>query len=334
MSETIPTYEADAIDLLAAQERSTPLDECAKKIMSSREIIARVLRAVVPEYKGVPVKDILPLIGVVSIDKINVNADQLPPKVVSEGTEDSTVTEGKRFYDIKFTAKLPDTEQELYIIINLEIQNKYSPGYKLIKRAVFYAARLISSQLNTVFKKEEYDKIQKVYSIWICTSPPEKLANTISHYYLQRRSILGKVSETDEDREDYRIPNIIMIHLGKSDTKDCDGIIRMLYTLLASEQTAQEKKDIIHNEYGVPMDEEFDKEVDYMCNISSMYIDRGIQKGIDIGMAQGMEQGVEKGEAAMILKMHRSGMSPDAIAKIAEQSLKDIEKIIAENSQA
>ena len=89
MSETIPTYEADAIDLLAAQERSTPLDECAKKIMSSREIIARILRAVVPEYKGVPVKDILPLIGVVSIDKVNVNADQLPPKVVSEGTEDS-----------------------------------------------------------------------------------------------------------------------------------------------------------------------------------------------------------------------------------------------------
>lgn len=80
---------------------------------------------------------------------------------------------------------------------------------------------------------------------------------------------------------------MIFVNLGDSDTKDCDGIIRMLYTLLVSDQTAQEKKDIIHREYNVPMNEELDEEVDRMCNISTMYIERGVEKGTKIGIEQG-----------------------------------------------
>lgn len=92
---------------------------------------------------------------------------------------------------------------------------------------------------------------------------------------------------------------MIFVNLGDSDTKDCDGIIRMLYTLLVSEHTAQEKKDIIHQEYDVPMDVELDEEVDKMCNISSMYIERGVEKGTKIGM----EKGIEKGKLVMLCQL-------------------------------
>ena len=60
----------------------------------------------------------------------------------------------------------------------------------------------------------------------------------------------------------------------------------MLYTLLVSDQTASEKKSIAHEEYGIPIDEEFDEEVENMCNISSMYIERGEKKGIEQGRLQ------------------------------------------------
>lgn len=49
--------------------------------------------------------------------------------------------------------------------------------YPLIKSALYYCARLISSQLNTVFTGSHYEKIQKVYSIWICTSYRTKMQN-------------------------------------------------------------------------------------------------------------------------------------------------------------
>ncbi len=149
--------------------------------------------------------------------------------------------------------------------------------------------------MNTVFKNSEYDKIQKVYSIWICTTPPEELENTISHYYMTRRTLLGSVKESQKAKDLYHIPNVIIVNLGDSDTKDCDGIIRMLYTLLVSDQTAQEKKNIAHNEYGIPITEEFDEKVDNMCNISTMYVERGIKQGIEQGMEKGFEKGFEQG---------------------------------------
>ena len=44
------TYEADVIDLTNNGNNLPDLDSCCKKIMSSKQIIARLLQAVVPEY--------------------------------------------------------------------------------------------------------------------------------------------------------------------------------------------------------------------------------------------------------------------------------------------
>ena len=49
-----------------------------------------------------------------------------------------------QIYDIKFKVKLP-TQEEAELIINLESQNKYRPGYTLEKRGIYYLSRLISS---------------------------------------------------------------------------------------------------------------------------------------------------------------------------------------------
>ena len=70
-----------------------------------------------------------------------------------------------------------------------------------------------------------------------------------------------------------------------------------------------------------------------MCNISSMYIDRGIQKGIDIGIAQGMEQGMAQENATMIMEMHKSGIPIETIAKVARKSVNETSKVIEENSK-
>ena len=55
----------------------------------------------------------------------------------------------------------------------MEAQNQFYPGYPLIKRGIYYCCRMVSSQYGTVFTSSHYEKIKKVYSIWICTNPPE-----------------------------------------------------------------------------------------------------------------------------------------------------------------
>ena len=202
------TYEADVIDLTNNGDILPDLDSCCKRIMSSKLIIAKLLQAVVPEFLDSEADDIVEMISNVSVSETPVDPDILPV-IQGESTEDMSVMEGKRIYDIKFTARTPQNRQ-IALIINLEIQNNFNAGYPLIKRAEYYCARLISGQLNTVFTGSHYEKIEKVYSIWICTSPDEKHKNTISHYKMNRYDLAGKYIDTPQDILDYDLMNVIM----------------------------------------------------------------------------------------------------------------------------
>ena len=71
------------------------------------------------------------------------------------------------FYDVRFDAIAPksadSTEQEevIRLIINVEAQTKFKPGYPLTKRAIYYCSRMISAQHGPIFTKSEYGKIRK-----------------------------------------------------------------------------------------------------------------------------------------------------------------------------
>ena len=313
------TYEADMIDSATSDGKTPDLDSCCKRIMSSKQIIAKVLQAVVPEYVDCETDEILKLIENVSVSETPVDADITAPVIISESNEDNSINEGKRIYDIKFTARTPKN-QHIAIIINIEIQNNFNAGYPLIKRAEYYCARLISSQLNTVFTNSHYEKIEKIYSIWICTSPDEAHKNTISLYKMNRINLLGDYKDTEQDILDYDLINVIMICWGESRTKKCKGIIRMLHSLLVAEIPASEKKRIAHDEFGIPMNKEFDREVENMCNISTMYVERGINKGA-------LEKSIK-----MILSLFKQNVPVEIIANAADLSVEETKKIIEENT--
>ncbi|MCI7349419.1 MAG: hypothetical protein MSH60_01540 [Ruminococcus sp.] len=148
-----------------------------------------------------------------------------------------------------------------------------------------------------------------------------KSIRTLSH---NRYDLAGKYIDTQQDILDYDLMNVIMVCLGDSDTKECRGIIRMLHSLLVARIPAAEKKRIVHEEYGIPMNKEIDKEVDDMCNISSLYINRSSAEGIEIGEFR------EK--VKMIAEMFRNSIPVPTIANIAHLSVEETEKIIRENT--
>jgi hypothetical protein len=328
-----PTYEANVIkssDFQGNPQLAAAIDSCAKRLLSSKQIVARIMQAVVSEYENCDIDEILPLIGTVAVSGETVDSENVMPVIVNEDTEDNSINEGKRVYDIKFTARTPDNET-IALIINIELQNNFNAGYPLIKRAVYYAARMISSQYGTVFRKSDYDKIRKVYSIWICTSPDEKNRGTISSYGLSHKALLGDVKDTKRDVLDYDLINIVMICLGDTDTKECRGIIRMLRTLFSKKYSYLYKKDVMENEYGIPMTEEISKEVEDMCNISSMYYNDGINEGMEKGIAMGMEKGAMNEKRAFIKNLWGQSIPVDVIAKAAQLPESEIRKIIEES---
>ena len=138
--------------------------------------------------------------------------------------------------------------------------------------------------------EDDYDKIKKVYSIWICMNAPSYAENTITEYGIQKRSIAG---EFPENKGRYDLMSVIMICLSKKVAQAGDNtkLQRLLGTLLASEMTKAEKKDIIESEYGIPMKQEIERRVNTMCNLSEAIEKRGIEQGI--------ERGIERGEDKM-----------------------------------
>ncbi len=125
-------------------------------MLALKEISARILKAVAKEFKNCSIDEIKSYMSECEIGTDAVDADDVP-SVKLDNCEDSTINEGTRFYDVKFTVKVPGKNGGyIYLIINIEAQNDFSPGYSIIVRGVYYCARLISSQYGTVFKGSDY----------------------------------------------------------------------------------------------------------------------------------------------------------------------------------
>ncbi|MDY2818937.1 MAG: hypothetical protein SOT36_01915 [Hominisplanchenecus sp.] len=81
---------------------------------------------------------------------------------------DKVPGEGAVYYDIRFYALAPARTGRIRLILNVEAQKSFRPGYEIVTRGIFYGARMISAQLGTEFEHSKYDDIRKVYSVWIC----------------------------------------------------------------------------------------------------------------------------------------------------------------------
>ena len=162
-------------------------------------------------------------------------------------------------------------------------QNDFYPGYPIIKRGIYYCSRMISSQYGVEFTKSHFEKIKKVYSIWICANPPKYRQNTINRYRIREEQLVGDVREAEEN---YDLLTAIVIALGKPGDRNYSGILKLLEVLLSSDRLAEEKKRILQEDFQIKMSYELESEVQTMCNLS-----KGIEeKGIHQGLAQGVQQ--------------------------------------------
>lgn len=120
--------------------------------------------------------------------------------------------------------------------------------------------------------------------------------------------------------------NIIMIGLAKElpEHDETYELHRLLGALLSRELTIDEKLDIIGNEYDIPLEENFRKDMSTMCNLS-----QGVkEEGIAIGRREGLEEGRREGHAELITKMYKNGLSIEQIASVTDKTVEEVRAII------
>ena len=312
-----------------ATDRDAQYDNSAKRLIAHKIILARILIKTVEKFKGMDPLEVaaliegIPYISTVPVEPGLTNAVhfQNGKRIVGFNTENQEVNEGLVRFDIVFYVRMKDGLSQ--IIINVEAQKDEPGEYEILNRAVFYVSRLISSQKEKDFENSSYDDIKCVYSIWICMNMEE---NTMSHIHLTKEDLIGSY----EWKGNLDLLNIIMIGLAKElpEHDETYELHRLLGALLSRELTVDEKLDIIGNEYDIPLEENFRKDMSTMCNLSQGVKEEGIAIGRREGLEEGRREGYAEGEAGLIVTMYKNGLLPEQIASATDKTVEEIKAII------
>lgn len=267
-----------------ATNNASSYDANIKFLLADKQILARILKYAVQEFKDMLIEDIMASIG----EDIEIGTRPLDAglsnmgRVNASNTEDNIPGEGKIFFDIRFTAYHKETEMKF--LINLEAQRSSDPGklgYHLENRIIFYLARMISAQKQTEFYHSDYDSLKKVRSIWLCLDNSED-GDSIEEIYLDRNSVYG--NKKNPYNIDLMRGIIINVRNGEP-IKDSQNVLISMLEKLLSKSSVEEKKRILTEEYGMIMTAELEGRMQTMCNwseaIKEMSYNEGIEKGIE-----------------------------------------------------
>lgn len=306
---------------VTATDRDAQYDASAKRLIGQKHVLAHILVKTVDEFMGMNPNDIIPLIeGDPYISTVPLEPGLTNPANQKDGErligfngENTEINEGLVRFDIIFYVRMTDGLSQ--IIINVEAQKSEPTEYDILNRAIFYVSRMISSQKERDFENSNYNDIKRVYSIWVCMNMDK---NCMSHIHLTMDDIIDSYNW----KGNLELFNIVMLGLSKElpEHDETYGLHRLLGALLSKELTVNEKLTIIGNEYDIPVEDHFRKDVNVMCNLS-----QGIKEE---GIAIGETKGRAEGEAQLILNMHDNGLASEQIAAYTNKSIDAISAII------
>lgn len=268
-------------------DQNAQYDAACKRLLSQKIILAWIMKSCLKEYRDCDVKDIAekyiegtPQVGEVAVAPDETNA----PRIRGMGSQDTSLTESSSVYDIRFMASAPASDEIIQMIINVEAHNKFNPSYPLVKRAIYYCGRMITAQNGTEFVHSEYQKIKKVVSIWVCMAPPNERKNSITRYHLTEENLIGNVKEPIRN---YDLIDVVMVCLGGEAKENYDGVLKLLDVLLSPKAGEAKKRQVLEDEFDIPMTETLEAEVHQMCNLSEGVRDLGRSEGRAEGRAEG-----------------------------------------------
>ena len=123
-----------------------------------------------------------------------------------------------------------------------------------------------------------------------------------------------------EKSENYDLMSVVTICLGEPGTENYTGIVKFMDVLLSSSRAVTEKKKILEEEFGVAMNEELEREVLVMCNLSQGVKAEGREEGISIGEMRMLVKQVRKGRVTIEEAAEDAGMTVEEFKKILENT--------------
>ena len=272
-------------------------DKQAKNLLSYACIQAWILKELVTEFRDYSVQEVC---SILTGKKPKGHMLDGETRLEMDKTED-TVFGGQTIHlDAYFGVTVPCTGERIHI--NVELQKNPLVQKWLKNRGWYYIARMTSCQSNTVFEKDRYEKIEKVYSIWIVGGSREKSR-------IERYSPKGKDGALDT-------MELIIVYLGDPEKSDGSLIERLLNTIFSATLDIEKKKKTMGEQFFIEMNRDLERTVENVCNLS---------QGI---LEMGREEGRQDAQKEIALNLSQMGLDIEKIAEATKVSIKQIREWI------
>lgn len=247
------------------------LDASIKKILANKSILAFILKYTVEEFADLERSEIEDLIEQPVVSSIPIEPGITNELITGMPQEIKEPGEGITTYDIRFFARSlkGNSRVEYTLIINVEAQSGSKKTYDYETRGIVYCSRMISEQVGRNITHNHYERVQKVYSIWIIMNDTQKAANTISECGIYNRTLEGDYDHHPR----YDLMKVVIIRLPKDGEEKkavnpANRLTSMLTTLLSERISPEEKMGSLKDDFNIPVTEEISEEANDMCNYS------------------------------------------------------------------
>ena len=310
-------------ELCAAGDKAQ-YDGYVKRILGSRQVLARILKGAVREYGSCSIGEIIswiePDISIANVPLRPGGEEEKDRSITGDSTESKIPGEGTITYDVRFRAFLPgrDDASEIKLLINVEAQKEFYLKYRIVTRGIFYGARMLSEQQDKEFTDSDYDGLKKVYSIWICMNAPAYIGNAMAEYRITKEDLVGNITE---QRESYDKLSVVIICLHENGGADCAGTLHgFLNVLLSPVLAAADKEKLLTRDYGMKMEYELGEELRQMCNLSEAIEEKGLERGLEQGILL----------TKKVMKLSAGGMEEEEIARVCLITAEKVHEILVD----
>lgn len=245
-------------------------DVDAKWILRHRDVLAKIVQYAIPEFKNCSYHEIVDAIPVegIKLGEVPVNSDLAK----LNHNEIPRLNEAPIVFDVLFR------DIRYNLMIDIEPQGRYNPGYPLAKRGMYYLSRMLSSQLN-LQEKTDYNILRKCYSIWLCfdllsTKNPREAGT--QYYKIRQFTESGKESSAG----DADLMELIIVRAGGE--CNLNDSLREFVTALFRDTSKLDKYLERSTERTAIV-----KEASELCNWGAMQKEQGIEIGKERGIAIG-----------------------------------------------
>ena len=208
------------------------------------------------------------------------------------------------------------------VLFHLEFQNKIHLGYKIIKRGIYYVCRIVSDEKGKQFKGSDYNRLKKVFSLWLCPCAPLKYANSSVSYDLCEHLRSGSAECLSKDKKAFDLLELMIIYMNQTKPPPEGTGFALLHTLLTDSLSSKKRYEILRRDYNIVID----KEEQEMFDLIKFAKENGRKEGRKEGRNLGRKEGRNLTYKQIISRMIKIGKTTEEICEDLGLTPAQIEK--------